>query len=64
MNRYRSRLAAYDEQADNGSVLPIYQFGDGVLEGDDLTLGTQTMYVPGFAHPITLPAENPYDDMS
>lgn len=58
------RANDYDEQADNGSVLPIYEFGNGVLQGDDLTLGSETLIVPGFAHPISLPKDNPYDDMS
>ncbi|XOV82176.1 MAG: beta-ketoacyl synthase [bacterium] len=58
------KASAYDTDADNGSILPIYQFGDGVLEGSDLGLSDKLLHIPGFAEPIVLPTDNPYQDMS
>ncbi len=60
----KQRATAYDDDADNGSILPIYQFGEGVLEGSDLGLSDTALRIPGFAEPITLPTVNPYQDMS
>ena len=60
----KQRATAYDDNADNGSILPIDQFGEGVLEGSDLGLSDTALRIPGFAEPITLPAVNPYQDMS
>ena len=54
----------YDEQADNGSVLPIYKFGEGVLAGDEITFDTHTMSIPGFGQLIDLDLPNPYQDMT
>ncbi len=55
---------AYDGAADDGSVSPIYRFGEGVLDGNDLTMSADAISVPGFAQPIRLDADNPFDDMT
>ena len=55
--------ADYDASADDGSVLPLYQFGEGVLDGTDLELGATQMRIPGFDLPIDLNLPNPYEDM-
>ncbi|MCZ6870408.1 MAG: beta-ketoacyl synthase [Gammaproteobacteria bacterium] len=54
----------YDRQMTNGSVSPIYRFGEGVLEGKDLTYDTHAINVPGFDQAIDLDLDNPYPDMS
>ena len=54
----------YDDHADDGSILPIYQFGEGVLDGDDLEISPEQMRIPGFQNPVSLQLENPYEDMS
>lgn len=56
--------AAYDDRADGGEILPIYEFGEGVLGGADLTLNPDALGVPGFANPVNLAFANPYDDMT
>ncbi|MCR9258658.1 MAG: beta-ketoacyl synthase [Pseudomonadaceae bacterium] len=58
------RAEAYNNNADDGSILPIYQFGEGVLEGSDLGLSDSEMRIPGFAEPIVLSTANPYQDMT
>jgi acetoacetyl-[acyl-carrier protein] synthase len=55
---------AYDQVADSGEVAPIYRFGEGVLEGDDLDITDSAIKVPGFAHSIDLDLDNPFEDMS
>jgi acetoacetyl-[acyl-carrier protein] synthase len=59
----QANAQAYDEQADTGEILPIYQFGEGVLGGEDLHLQPDAMGIPGFAQQVNLQADNPYDDM-
>ena len=54
----------YDAIADTQATLPIYQFGEGVLSGADLTLSPTAIHFPGFDHPVTLDLENPYPDMT
>ena len=54
----------YDEHADDGSILPIYEFGEGVLDGPDLGITDQAMTIPGFNNSIELNLENPYKDMA
>lgn len=54
----------YDERADNGEISPIYQFGEGVLTGQDLDFATDKLGIPGFAQPVSLEIQNPYEDMA
>ncbi len=54
----------YDRQMTNGSVSPIYRFGEGVLEGKDLTYDTHAISIPGFDQAIDLDLDSPYPDMS
>jgi acetoacetyl-[acyl-carrier protein] synthase len=60
----RAQLADYDARMSRGEVAPIYQFGEGVLEADDLTITDTQIQVPGYAHPIELDLGDPYPDMS
>ena len=60
----QANAEAYDSQADTGEILPIYQFGEGVLDGEDLDLSPAALGVPGFAHKVNLDLDNPYGDMS
>ena len=59
-----ARAQAYDANADNGSVAPIYQFGEGVVDGQDLELDDRHISIPGFPNPVDLNIANPYEDMS
>lgn len=55
---------AYNNAADDGEIAPIYRFGEGVLEGDDLTITDREITVPGFAQKIVLSEDNPFADMT
>lgn len=50
----RAQIAAWDEQTLNGETRPRYQFGEGVLDGDDLAISDKHISVPGWAHPLML----------
>ncbi len=71
MTAYRKRAetvaaaaAAYDEAMSAGGVPPIYQFGEGVVEGEDLSISATEMRIPGFDMAIDLDLENPFPDMT
>lgn len=51
----------YDAAMDRGEVAPIYRFGEGVLEGDDLGIDRNELRIPGFALPVRLDLENPFE---
>jgi acetoacetyl-[acyl-carrier protein] synthase len=59
-----SSAQAYNAKADDGDIAPIYRFGEGVLEGKDLTLTDRKISVPGFEQAIELSDDNPFDDMT
>ena len=54
---------AYDEACLKGETQPIYRFGEGVVEGDALTMTPAAITVPGQRQPISLSLNNPYEDM-
>ncbi len=56
--------AEYDARVDSRDILPIYEFGENVLEGDDIGLAEDALKLPGFSQPIDLDIANPYEDMS
>ena len=54
---------AYDERMMEETMAPIYQFGEGVIQGEELELSPTTIGVPGFGQSIDLNLDNPYEDM-
>jgi len=44
-------------------VSPIYQFGKGVIQGEELELTPNSIQIPGFPNQVSLDIENPYTDM-
>lgn len=55
--------AEYDEGVDQGKYPPIYQFGEGVVEGEDITISESEIRIPGFGKSVNLDLENPFADM-
>ena len=55
--------ADYDAAATAGELQPIYQFGKGVLTGDDIGISDQEIRIPGYDQPVSLGIENPFADM-
>ena len=53
----------YNQKADDSDSKPIYQFGEGVVEGEDLDISTKEIVIPGFNQSINLELESPYGDL-
>lgn len=61
--RVQEAAADYDVRMTRGELAPIYQFGEGVLEGTELSIDPHEIRIAGFEHPVSLDPENPYPDM-
>jgi acetoacetyl-[acyl-carrier protein] synthase len=59
----RRAIDDYDVKMSRGEIAPIYQFGEGVLEGADIAISDSQISVPGYGHPIDLTVDNPYPEM-
>ncbi len=53
----------YDNRMISDGVAPLYQFGEGVVQGEELRLDDQAIGVPGFPQDVSLEFTNPYADM-
>ncbi|WP_444901868.1 beta-ketoacyl synthase [Microbulbifer sp. SSSA007] len=56
------RAQAYDAEASRGELNTIYRFGEGLFDEGEIALSTEEVVLPGLS-PVSLPQENPYDDM-
>ncbi|WP_257274157.1 MULTISPECIES: beta-ketoacyl synthase [unclassified Endozoicomonas] len=54
------RQEEYESAQLSGQLEPIYQFGEGVLGGDDLDYNDRHIKVPGFGHALNLQVDNPF----
>ncbi len=70
MNAWRQRRAqvreqaeAYNQSAINGEARPIYRYDYNVLTGEDLQISADEIRLPGYANPISLNVDNPYEDL-
>lgn len=54
---------AYRERADHGHFQALYRFGEGVLEGPELSIGAESIRIPGYARPVSLAADNPFGSL-
>jgi acetoacetyl-[acyl-carrier protein] synthase len=66
LNRNEATMQAaqeYDEQMSLGKIAPIYEFGNGVVDGQDLSISDREISIPGFEKSVDLDLPNPYPDM-
>ncbi|QTF94337.1 beta-ketoacyl synthase [Halomonas sp. BM-2019] len=56
----RETAADYHRRADRGEFTARYRFGEGVLEGPELTMSAESLQIPGYARPVSLAVDNPY----
>ncbi len=56
----RAAAADYRRRADQGQFTAHYRFGEGVLEGPELTMSDAELEIPGYARPVSLAVDNPY----
>ena len=54
----------YDTAMGEALQAPIYRFGEGVVDGLDLTLSDTSITIPGFDKPVNLTMANPFEDMA
>jgi len=54
----------YDDDAIAGVDSIIYQFGAGVIEGQQLGLSPESIKIPGHKQKIDLNVSNPFEDMT
>ncbi|MBD3895557.1 beta-ketoacyl synthase [Halomonas sp. ML-15] len=55
--------ATYERVADRGHFQALYRFGEGVLEGPELTISAAQIEIPGYARPVSLNVANPYGSL-
>ena len=55
-----SQQQDYEQRCRLGAFSPIYQFGEGVIDGADLDFTDQRIQVPGFGQALNLKIENPF----
>ncbi|PAU75023.1 beta-ketoacyl synthase [Halomonas salipaludis] len=55
--------ATYARLADRGHFRALYRFGEGVLEGPELTINATQIEIPGYARPVSLDVDNPYGSL-
>ena len=56
----RERQQEYEARHQQGTMLPIYQFGKGVLNSDELEYTDQKLSIPGYGRAVNLNLDNPY----
>jgi acetoacetyl-[acyl-carrier protein] synthase len=59
----REKAQAYDSNTLKGNTAPIYKFDHGVLSGDDLSISSDEISVPGYEHKISLKTQSPYSKL-
>ncbi|MFK8022171.1 MAG: beta-ketoacyl synthase [Pseudomonadales bacterium] len=57
------RANSYFVGADAGQYAPIYRFGEGMIEEDDISISPTEVNIKGLSNSIELPKESPYADM-
>ena len=55
-----SNQSGYEQNSLMGTSSPIYQFGQGVLSGEDLSLNNKHISVPGLGKAVNLDISNPF----
>lgn len=55
--------AQHDAEFSAGNFKLNYQFGEQVLEGEDLSFASKSLKIPGYAQEVNLDLTNPFKDM-
>ena len=63
-NIVQENIRDYDQEMTAGSMLPIYRFGDGVVDGEDLKITNELISIPSIKSGISLQIKNPFPDMT
>lgn len=60
----REVASNYDKQATNGEFNVIYNFGEGIIQDDDIQISSESISINEFNNSVNLNMTNPYQDMS
>ena len=60
----QEKIADYDTRMIAGENSAIYNFGVGVIEGEQLEITSAGIRIPGLPGEVSLEIENPYEDMT
>ncbi len=70
MTNYQEKLIkveaaqqVYRDNANNGQFDIIYKFGQNLVDENNITISQNEIKIPEFKHVISLPNENPFNDM-
>lgn len=70
MTNYQEKLIkveaaqqVYRDNANNGQFDIIYKFGQNLVDENNITISQNEIKIPEFKHVISLPSENPFNDM-
>ena len=58
----QERVRAYDDSMLRGENSTIYNFGAGVIQGEELGISSNQISIPGQKNKISLQLKNPYED--
>ncbi|MDP3813883.1 beta-ketoacyl synthase [Pseudomonas sp.] len=59
----RAAAQAYDQQATQGQLEIIYNFGHDLIDDQQIEIGREQIKVPGFAQPLVFRKDSRYSDM-
>ncbi len=59
-----AKREAYDASMISGENSAIYNFGVGVIDGEELKISSSSISIPGHDNEISLEVDNPYPDFS
>jgi acetoacetyl-[acyl-carrier protein] synthase len=59
----RAAALAYDQQATQGQLEIIYNFGNDLIDDQQIEIGREQLKVPGFAQPLVFAKDGRYGDM-
>lgn len=58
----QEKIQAYDDSMIEGENSTIYNFGVGVIDGEELEISSSRISIPGQKNDVTLEVPNPYED--
>lgn len=61
--RVMQQAADYQQAALQGVLNPIYRFGEGVIDDDQIAISREDIKLPGYKNAIRFDHENHYEDM-
>ncbi|SFX70002.1 beta-ketoacyl synthase [Marinospirillum alkaliphilum] len=63
LEQTRVSSQAHEQAFSAGQFELNYQFGEKVLEGEELSISSDSLSIPGYPQPVNLKLKNPFDDM-